>query len=134
MRQEPHPCSITPPSRLRLPTDTQAPRLARDFLTNAFCPVHNAQVMDDAKLLVSELVTNALQHGTPPISMCVECDAIDGLRISVSDGDRSDPIPRQAAPDAESGRGMRLVDVISDQWGIDHHDGDGKDIWFRLRD
>ena len=87
--------------------------------------------MDEAELLVSELVTNAVVHGAPPVTVNVECDGTD-LRVAVTDGSDRSPVPRQADPDAESGRGIYLVDVISDRWGIAPSRGHGKAVWFTL--
>jgi anti-sigma regulatory factor (Ser/Thr protein kinase) len=124
-------CSVTPPAELTLPVDEQAPGQARRFLREASCQTHHARVMDEAELLVSELVTNAVVHGAPPVTVNVECDGTD-LRVAVTDGSDRSPVPRQADPDAESGRGIYLVDVISDRWGIAPSRGHGKAVWFTL--
>jgi anti-sigma regulatory factor (Ser/Thr protein kinase) len=126
-------CSVTPPADLKLPTDEQAPGVARRFLRETSCLAHHARVMDEAELLVSELVTNAVVHGTPPVTVSVECDGSEGLRVAVTDGSSHSPVPREASPDDESGRGIHLVDVISDRWGVAPNRGDGKAVWFTLR-
>jgi anti-sigma regulatory factor (Ser/Thr protein kinase) len=126
-------CEVQGPSQTRLPADTRAPALARTFLRAAACETHHARVVDDAELLVSELVTNAVLHGAPPITMRVECDGSNGLRVSVTDRSEDPARVREADPADESGRGMRLVDVISDDWGVEPRTGAGKDVWFRLR-
>ncbi|MDF2092637.1 ATP-binding protein [Knoellia sp. 3-2P3] len=126
-------CEVQGPSQTRLPADARAPALARTFLRAAACETHHARVVDDAELLVSELVTNAVLHGAPPITMRVECDGSNGLRVSVTDRSADPARVREADPTDESGRGMRLVDVISDDWGVEPRTGVGKDVWFRLR-
>ena len=126
-------CEVQGPSQTRLPADARAPSLARTFLRAAACETHHARVVDDAELLVSELVTNAVLHGAPPITMRVECDGSNGLRVSVTDRSADPARVREADPADESGRGMRLVDVISDDWGVEPRTGVGKDVWFRLR-
>lgn len=94
--------------------------------------VHAASVLDSAQPLVSELVTNGIRYGAPPISVRVDCDGSDGLRVTVSDGGTSGlPTPRQAGADEESGRGMTLVDYISTDWGVEAHE-EGKTVWFSL--
>jgi anti-sigma regulatory factor (Ser/Thr protein kinase) len=125
-------CEFQEPSQTRLPSDAQAPGLARAFLRGANCEVHHAPVLDEAELLVSELVTNAVLHGAPPITMRVECDVGRGLRVSVTDGNPQPAHVRRTDSAEESGRGIRLVDVISDAWGVEPRRGDGKDVWFRL--
>ena len=125
-------CDVTPPGELTLPTDERAPGVARHFLVGASCHTHHARVLDEAELLVSELVTNAVVHGTPPITVHIECDGSQGLAVAVSDGSPDLPEPRDAGPYAEGGRGIHLVDLISDRWGIEPREGDGKQVWFRL--
>jgi anti-sigma regulatory factor (Ser/Thr protein kinase) len=126
-------CTVTPPAEIRLPTTTRAPATARKFLRAAACTEHNARVLDEAELLVSELATNAVLHGAPPVTVRVECDGSLGMCVSVSDTGPEHPLEREAAAEEESGRGVRLVDVISDRWGTDEHAGNGKAVWFRLR-
>src|SRR5919112_4897579 len=128
MRRAPHMCAVTPAAEVRLPTTAKAPGTARAFLRGAACTAHNARVLDEAELLVSELATNAVQHGTPPVRLRVECDGTQGLCVSVSDEDPASPTAMDAGPDDESGRGIRLVDVISDRWGVTHHPGNGKEV------
>lgn len=92
------------------------------------------ELLDDALLLISELVTNAVLHGGPPILLGIECDG-DVLRVRVRDGSPVVPSPRQAGPDAEGGRGMTLVELLTNTWGVtpvaDEH-GAGKQVWFEL--
>jgi anti-sigma regulatory factor (Ser/Thr protein kinase) len=126
-------CTVTPSAEIRLPTTTRAPATARKFLRAAACAEHNARVLDEAELLVSELTTNAVLHGTPPVTVRVECDGSRGMCVSVGDTSPEHPLGRDAADEEESGRGVRLVDVISDRWGTDEQPGDGKVVWFRLR-
>ncbi len=126
-------CSVTPPAELTLPVDDRAPGMARKFLREMSCRTHHARVMDEAELLVSELVTNAVVHGAPPVTVSVECDGTEGLRVAVTDGSSRSPVPRVADPDDESGRGIYLVDVISERWGVAPGGGEGKAVWFTLK-
>lgn len=128
-------CDVTAPAELLLPASTQAPAAARAFLRRSGCPEHALDLLDDALLLVSELVTNSVLHGGPPIVLQVECDS-EALRVRVRDGSPALPRPRVAGVDAEGGRGMTLVDLLTDTWGVepvvDDH-GPGKAVWFQLR-
>lgn len=124
-------CAVTSPARLTLPPDRRAPGRAREFLREVRCPAHGARVRDSSELLVSEVVTNAVSHGTPPVSMRVECDGSAGLRVSVTDGSPGRPVVHHADPDEESGRGVELVGLLSDAWGVQPAD-DGKTVWFVL--
>ena len=122
-------CDVTADVQVQLPLDPRAAAQARRFLRQAICEVHAASVLDSAELLVSELVTNGVRHAAPPITLRVACDGSSGLQVSVSDGGTDLPAPRQAQEEAEGGRGMALVDYISDDWGIAPR-ADGKTVWF----
>jgi anti-sigma regulatory factor (Ser/Thr protein kinase) len=85
---------------------------------------------DDMALLVTELVTNAVLHGAPPITLRVECDGTR-LRVSVTDRNSDPAYVRDAGPEDESGRGMRLVQQLARAWGVIGR-LDGKAVWFEL--
>lgn len=125
-------CELTVAQTMTLPMDTSAPRLARHFLDEAACAGHNAEVLEEAKLLVSELVANAVNHGSPPITMKVECDGTRGLKVSICDGSSLPVEPRAADPLDESGRGLMLVDLMSSEWGVEEAPH-GKSVWFSIR-
>lgn len=125
-----HTCHM--PLDQTLPNDLRAPREARlavaAFLTHAGLP----QLVDDAQLLASELVTNAIRHARGPI--VVRANLRDGfVRLEVGDAaaDRA-PAPRRAAVDDEGGRGMELVEKLSARWGwqVNSH---SKVVWLDLR-
>ena len=124
-------CQVTPRAERELPVSEEAPRLARSFLRRETCAAHGGHVLDDAVLLVSELVTNSVKHGGPPVIVAVECDG-EALQVRVRDGSLTMPVPRTAGLNAEDGRGLALVDTLSSAWGVDH-DGDGKHVWFKIR-
>lgn len=125
------PCMMSP-RQVVLPTDTTAPRAAREFLAEACCDSHTASVVEEAQLLVSELVTNAIRYGAPPVELQVRCCGDEGLRVRVRDSDPGTPEPRNPGEEAEGGRGLMLVDFISDAWGHDE-DIEGKSVWFLLK-
>ncbi|HTE73613.1 MAG TPA: ATP-binding protein [Actinomycetes bacterium] len=82
----------------------------------------------DVELVVSELVTNAVVHGTGPITLRVR--VIDGF-ISVGVQDRGLGVPQLhgADPSREGGRGMAVVAGLVSDWGV-RVDGDtGKEVW-----
>lgn len=124
-------CDVTPPVEIDLPLDATAAGEARAFLRRAACAEHQAEVIEDAELLVSELVSNGLRHAAPPLRLRVRCDGGRRLVVSVSDGDHADLTPRAADDSAESGRGLTLVDYISEEWGVENTD-EGKVVWFSL--
>ncbi len=83
-----------------------------------------------AELLVSELVTNAVKYGRPPLWLLIEMRP--GLiHASVSDTSNALPQRRTVAPDAEGGRGLLVLDALAGSWGTVVADS-GKYLWFDL--
>lgn len=128
-------CLATPAATLLLPVSSISPAAARDWVRRSGCAEHSLAVLDDALLLISELVTNAVLHGGPPIVLSVDCDGA-GLHVRVRDGSTAAPEPRAAPEDALDGRGMTLVELLTSTWGVapvaDVY-GVGKEVWFQLR-
>lgn len=128
-------CEATARAELLLPTESSSAAAARRFAERSGCREHGLDLLDDAMLLISELVTNSVLHGGPPIVLAIECDGA-GLHVRVRDGGPTMPTPRTVDEGAESGRGMSLVDLLSSTWGVepvaDAH-GPGKEVWFELR-
>jgi anti-sigma regulatory factor (Ser/Thr protein kinase) len=120
------------PPVLVLPLDAGSPRLARLHLRRGPCAHHGTEVIDRAELLISELVTNAVRYGGPPITLSIDCTGDEGLQVRVSDGSSKGPRRPRATDSDESGRGIALVDLLSDDWGVEVHEA-GKAVWFRLQ-
>lgn len=118
--------------QLSLDRTPDAPRLARAQVA-AVCADFPAEMRDDAVLLTSELVSNAIKHGRGQISLDLEWD-VDEVHVHVHDTGTK---PIVMAPDwdlgAASGRGLQLVAALATAWGVEHrNDGRGKVVWFRL--
>lgn len=93
-----------------------------------------ASLIGDAELLVSELVTNAIRYGGSTIELTADREG-ESLRIAVHDD--GDDLPRTdgagPAPDAVSGRGLRIVEQVAADWGVTTETTrSGKTVWFRL--
>lgn len=88
---------------------------------------------EDAALLVTELVSNVIDHvaGQPSLTLELEVSE-DWLRIAVVDGSAVRPVVHELSLDQPRGRGMRMVQLIADRWGVEDH-LDGKRVWFELR-
>jgi anti-sigma regulatory factor (Ser/Thr protein kinase) len=88
--------------------------------------------LDDAALLISELVSNVVDHVGGEATLTVELDTSgDWLRIGVLDGSAIRPVVRELDRDRPRGRGLRLLRAIATRWGDDEV-GDGKRVWFEL--
>jgi anti-sigma regulatory factor (Ser/Thr protein kinase) len=81
------------------------------------------------ELVVSELVTNAIRYGRPPIRLRLIRER--GLIVEVSDGGHTSPHLRRAAMEDEGGRGLFLVAQLTQRWGTRYTPA-GKTIWTEL--
>jgi len=108
-----------------LPPELASGRLARTFIDNNWCATHGGNERHHVHLLATELVTNAVRHGGPPITLSMECRDGEGVLLSVSDGSNEPPEHRDVEAQALGGRGVRLVDLLSVDWGVEHHHIDG---------
>ncbi|MFG5722012.1 SpoIIE family protein phosphatase [Streptomyces murinus] len=82
-----------------------------------------------AELILSELITNAVRYGSPPIRVRLLHDR--GLICEVADGSSTAPHPRRAAATDEGGRGLFLVAQLASRWGT-RYTARGKVIWAEL--
>lgn len=85
---------------------------------------------EQAALLVSELVTNAVVHGDGDIRVTADV-AKDRARFTVSDDGPHRPLLSRPDRDAAGGRGLLIVDRLASAWGVEP-EGGGKCVWFVL--
>src|SRR3569833_1660884 len=105
---------------------TAARQLVRELLTVWDVP-HD---LDDAGLLVTELVANVVDHVRGETDLTLELSLSDTwLRIAVADGSSIRPVVQELSHDRPRGRGMRMVAAIADRWGAEDHKG-GERVWF----
>ncbi|MGJ5752927.1 PAS domain S-box-containing protein [Streptomyces puniciscabiei] len=109
---------------------------ARSFVRDTLQGWGFADIVDDAVVLTSELVTNAVVHaGTHADVLCLRTE--DGVRIEVSDRYPEREVPLQGAaatmgsPDREGGRGLQLCAALATRWGVDYTPTH-KNVWFQL--
>lgn len=118
-----------------LPPEPSAVVLARKFVAEHAGSLSPA-LREDAELLVSELVSNAIMHGQPAITLRLNAD-LPGIGVEVSDrGDYLPSLPDRAPdPRQAGGRGLRLVDALATSWGVTPSEPPpGKTVWFEIRD
>lgn len=104
---------------------------ARRFVAEVLTRWDHTQRLDDVRLCVSELVTNALLH--PPVAdglilVRLELHNSDVL-LDVQDGGDGIPAPRPSQEVDDHGRGLHLVDALADAWGVTARHGPGKRVW-----
>ena len=121
----------TAPTAFRgeLPFTSEAPSIARAHL-RSFAHGVAAEALDDAVLMVSELVTNALVHGQPAIFLGLR-QSTDRLSVAVDDFGTA--TVEMAAPvrGQVSGRGLIIVNALATRWGVSATEtGPGKQVWF----
>ncbi|MGW0905313.1 SpoIIE family protein phosphatase [Streptomyces sp. NPDC002853] len=109
---------------------------ARSFVRDTLQGWGFTDIVDDAVVLTSELVTNAVVHaGTAADVLCLRSE--DAVRIEVSDHYPEREIPLQQAavnmgnPDREGGRGLQLCAALATRWGVDYTPTQ-KQVWFQL--
>jgi anti-sigma regulatory factor (Ser/Thr protein kinase) len=124
----PSPATVDP-NPLRLAPDPSAARDARAWVTGVLAGWPEESV-ETARLLVSELVTNSVLHAGTAIAVSYRSDG-RRARFEVSDGQQAGPVPKRYAPDSPTGRGMRLVKSLADEWGVER-DAGGKTLWFEV--
>ncbi|MFF1955785.1 SpoIIE family protein phosphatase [Streptomyces sp. NPDC058220] len=107
---------------------------ARQQLRDLLHDWSDAEQIDSAELMVSEMVTNVLVHTDGDALLVAEAGGERGnRRLRVEVADTSDDLPHRRSPGelASSGRGLVLMEVLADAWGVNPR-GDGKSIWFEL--
>jgi anti-sigma regulatory factor (Ser/Thr protein kinase) len=110
-----------------------APAQARRSVASALDAWGLDPISDDAILLTSELVTNAVLHAGTPIVLVVQ-HIQRGVRIEVNDDAPSLPERRYAGggPPRGDGRGVWLLDQLADRWGVQRRPHYSKFVWFEL--
>jgi anti-sigma regulatory factor (Ser/Thr protein kinase) len=91
-------------------------------------------VLIDVKLLMTELVANALKHASRGIqAVIIRITRNHFVRVEVLDpGPMFNPDPRPPGTGTGSGRGLFLVDAVANAWGVEPEEA-GKKVWFELR-
>jgi len=128
-------------SYLELPALPASVRIARSHAKNVLREWHMEALADTVELIVSEMTTNAVRASAviagergetaqaPQVRLWLT-RGWDDVLIEVWDGDRGRPASQDPEPDAESGRGLLLIEALSAHWGCWPQGGQGgKIIW-----
>ncbi|MFE4174477.1 ATP-binding protein [Streptomyces sp. NPDC056909] len=120
---------------LRWVQDPRCVAFARSELRKALVNWNLSVLADSAVLILSELLGNAALHAKVTPEQAIETYYVrrrEGVRIEVHDGSAERPQPRPADLEAPTGRGLLLVEVLADEWGVADRDGPGKVVWAEL--
>jgi anti-sigma regulatory factor (Ser/Thr protein kinase) len=124
------------PVEVRLELDAQAPAAARSLVADCLGQGVAESEVDDARLLVTELVTNSLRHSGASAGdhVVVRVELKPGLlRIEVEDSGRGGMIaPRAADMESTGGFGLNLVQALSERWGVERVAIGGTRVWAQL--
>lgn len=114
---------------LQLAADTRSPRMAREFVRQVLDGLGvSTQAIEDAQLVVTEVVTNAVVHaGTPIVVDIGEVEPGGRIRVRVTDFDPAVPKLKKKGKWAPSGRGLQIVDTLSTEWSVAENTG-GKTV------
>jgi anti-sigma regulatory factor (Ser/Thr protein kinase) len=113
-----------------LPPHPSSIGAARRFVRTALVTAGRTELLDDAELAVSEIVTNAVVHAGTRIQVEVILGPVL-LRVEVQDSSPHQPRARRYAATASTGRGLGLLNEVAADWGVRPTEG-GKAVWFEL--
>jgi anti-sigma regulatory factor (Ser/Thr protein kinase) len=115
---------------LRLPPNRNRLKAARRFVCESLAQ-WGATPPEEAALLTSELVTNAIIHAGGEVEVRLRRD---GTRALVEVHDHSAEPPKVLPLDRHrrGGNGMRIVDALARDWGVTQINDDGKIVWFEV--
>ena len=114
---------------LSLPPVPSASRVARAAVRDRFAGALRPHTIADLELVVSELVTNGVEHGRGAIGLLIEHDGYD-LNGSVTDrGTGFDYEPRTVDSHELHGRGLQIVEALVTRWGIRRG---STQVWFTI--
>jgi anti-sigma regulatory factor (Ser/Thr protein kinase) len=114
------------PLTVTLPRDPGAPRRARALLREHAGGLGRER-LDSAVLLISELVTNAVLHGTGEIRLIIDVNGEDARFAVADEGDGTPAVSMTPGP--EGGWGLRLVGQLANRWGVLE---ERTQVWFEI--
>ncbi|MGC5010781.1 ATP-binding protein [Streptosporangium sp. DT93] len=114
-----------------LPATPASVRDARSMVRRELSVWGADELLDDCLLVISELVTNAVEHGGSACALRIRGggDLVHGELFDPGEGT---PRVCDRDMDATGGRGLQIVDSLADDWGVTHLPAGGKIVWFVL--
>jgi anti-sigma regulatory factor (Ser/Thr protein kinase) len=102
--------------------------MARRFVTDRLTEHGETAVLDAARLVVSELVTNVVRHARTEVVVAL-MRVGDRVLLRVGDTASARPRVRHVDADSDTGRGLAIVAMMSSDWGVSDDAGIGKWVW-----
>lgn len=117
-----------------LPGEALSVLRARRFVCFHLAEHRLLYLLEDVRLVTSELAANAVRHAQT--SFTVTLQQIDKAQpdngyvlLTVHDGSPSPPVHMTSGVLDTSGRGVSIIDLVSQDWGVTHETGGGKSVW-----
>jgi anti-sigma regulatory factor (Ser/Thr protein kinase) len=109
--------------------EADSPAAARHFVKDLLCCQPDG-IVEAVELMTSELATNSVRHAHSGFELMID-DSREQIRVEVTDTGQGQPTLRSPTIHERSGRGLRIVQALSDAWGS-APSTDGKMVWFTL--
>jgi anti-sigma regulatory factor (Ser/Thr protein kinase) len=119
------------PHEVRFPGRANAVAQVRRMIAETL-PNLDPAIAESVTLMASELATNAVQCADTDFTVTIE-RLPRRIRVAVSDLGPGEPIMRAPTPTEPTGRGLHIVDRLSDSWGVQYARRRGKTVWFAVR-
>ena len=116
-------------SSVTLPPDIDGLPAARALADHTTAP---AELMEAVRVVIAELASNAVHHARTAYTVTVREDAEGAVTVTVHDDSPEQPELQPFDPHAARGRGLQIVDGLTEQWGTRADPDDGKTVWARL--
>ncbi|HET6865981.1 MAG TPA: ATP-binding protein [Solirubrobacteraceae bacterium] len=114
------------------PHEVQSVPAARRFAT-AVLRGASAEILEAVELMVSELATNCIRHTNSGFDLTIIRSGRE-IRVEATDHAGGTPTMRSPEPTDPSGRGLKIIDMLSAGWGVQSASGMGKTVWFTISD
>lgn len=112
------------------PFDVLSVSAARHFADEVLADVP-AAVLESIELMVSELATNSIRHARTGFHLAI-IERAHEIRVEVTDLGGGTPTVQSPGPTDPSGRGLAIVEMFSDAWGVEYTAPEDKTVWFTL--
>jgi anti-sigma regulatory factor (Ser/Thr protein kinase) len=111
-----------------LPPELSSVGIARALVSQLSSP---AGLLEMVQVVVAEFASNAVRHAGTPFTVVLNEEG-ETVTVSVSDGVSTQPKVQHPPPTIPNGRGLMVVEGLSEDWGVNQHPGDGKTVWARI--